>query len=255
MNPHVNLIPTAQRQHRVWRLDNMGKNEDIGPMKKAVILFGGSFNPPHPAHFEKAEQLLSFYRPCEVWMMFSQNPFKSENEYVSLDDRMKMGKIIAKHFSPEIKLNDESEEISLQIGRKETYYILKELKKRYPENHFVWAMGADSFAGFHEWEERDLILKEFPVIVVGRLGYTEDALCSPTARECSALRFSSVERDDLIKNEKGWTYLELPEVDQSSTALRKAFASGQLEFNDSRLNELAQYVYNRGLYGAGPAHA
>ncbi len=233
----------------------MWKNEDIRPMQKAVILFGGSFNPPHPAHFEKAEQLLGLYRPCEVWMMFSQNPFKSGNEYASLDDRMKMGRLIAKHFSSEIKLNDESEEIAQEIGRKETYYILKELKKRYPENHFVWAMGADSFAGFHEWKERDLILNEFPVIVVGRLGYTEKALCSPTARECSALRFSSVERDDLINHKNGWTYVELPEVDQSSTALRKAFASGQREFTDPRLRELAQYVYERSLYEAGPAHA
>ena len=57
-------------------------------MQKLVTLFGGSFNPPHQGHFEMAGYIHQTLKSDEIWMVFSENPFKEMSVYPPLEHRM-----------------------------------------------------------------------------------------------------------------------------------------------------------------------
>ncbi|HEY8964303.1 MAG TPA: hypothetical protein VIN59_07570, partial [Alphaproteobacteria bacterium] len=62
---------------------------------KTVILFGGSFNPPHIGHFETAKHLQDILHADETWFLFSMNWQKNPANYAPLADRIRMGRIMA----------------------------------------------------------------------------------------------------------------------------------------------------------------
>lgn len=223
------------------------KHEDI---ESTVILFGGSFNPPHEGHFEMATHLYQTLKTDEIWMLFSQNPDKDPKVYAPLEHRMAMARILSRHYDPSIILSNEEARIASKIGRNDTYYILEELHRAHPECKFIWAMGADSFANFHLWRERDDILERYVVAVVGRPGYTKQALKSPTARDFSFAAFDHRRVKDLRTVASGWCFLEVPQNDLSSTALVEKFHRRERDFK-GHFTEVADYVYANGLYDTG----
>jgi nicotinate-nucleotide adenylyltransferase len=221
-------------------------------MQKTVALFGGSFNPPHEGHFAMASYIHQTLKVDETWMLFSQNPDKDPAAYPSLEHRMNMAKIMARHYDVSLVLSDQEAEIAKEIGRNDTYYILEGLQKRFPENKFIFVMGADTFAGFHLWKEQDDILNEYIVAVVDRPGYTEKALTSSTAIEFAETKINITQPENLRQAQSGWCFLNNPQVDVSSSGIVRQFAEGRTEF-DGHFNEIAEYVYEHGLYGTNKA--
>lgn len=106
-------------------------------MQKTVALFGGSLNPPHEGHFAMASYIQQTLAVDETWMLFSQNPDKDPECYPSLEHRINMAKLMARHYDAPLVLSDEEAKIAQQIGRNDTYYILDELRKIYPDNKFT----------------------------------------------------------------------------------------------------------------------
>lgn len=65
---------------------------------KRIALFGGSFNPPHPGHFDMAKYIYETLGVDEIWFLFSENWQKDASKYASAEDRMEMGRILARHY-------------------------------------------------------------------------------------------------------------------------------------------------------------
>lgn len=216
-------------------------------MTKTVALFGGSFNPPHEGHFAMASYIHQTLAVDETWLLFSQNPYKDPETYASLEHRMKMASIMATHYESALILSDQEEEVAKEIGRHDTYYVLQGLQKRFPDNKFIWVMGADTFSGFHQWKERDDILNEYIVAVVDRPGFAEKALSSPTAIEFAGTMIDITQTSDLRDVQSGWCFLNSPQVDVSSSRLLQKFAEGQTDF-EGPFAEVAEYIYQNGLY-------
>lgn len=216
-------------------------------MSKTIALFGGSFNPPHEGHFTMASYIHQTLAVDETWMMFSQNPEKDPAAYPPLEHRMNMARILAKHYSAPIVISDEEAKIAKEIGRNESYFILQGLKQKYPDDKFIFVMGADSFAKFHQWVEQDDILQEHIVAVVDRPGYTLQALNGPTAIAFRNSMIDITDPDNLKNANCGWCFLNNPQVDISSSGILKQFSEGKTLF-DGHFAEVAEYIYQHGLY-------
>lgn len=216
-------------------------------MKKTVALFGGSFNPPHDGHFTMASYIQQNLAVDETWMLFSQNPDKDPGAYPSLEHRMNMAKIMAKYYEPSIVLSDREARIAEKIGRNDTYYILEELQKEFPQNKFIFVMGADSFANFHLWKERNDIMNKYTICVVDRPGYSEQARTSPTAESFRHTMFDITQKECLDKANSGWGFLNNPQIDVSSSDIVRKLATSCREFS-GHFHEVADYIYKNGLY-------
>ncbi len=212
---------------------------------KNIALFGGSFNPPHPGHFEMAKYIYETLGVDEVWFLFSENWQKDALKYASAKDRMEMGRILARYY-PDMPFV--MSDIQDTLGTHITYEVLQELGTIFPEDRFVWVMGADNLASFHTWEHSEDIIQNFPVAVVDRPPYTNTALNGPTALKFQFLRAASPK--DLPGIGKGWCFLDNPQIDISSSGLLANLHSGQTQF-DGPFQAVADYIRQKNLYSLG----
>lgn len=218
-------------------------------MGKTIALFGGSFNPVHEGHFTMASYIQETLAVDETWMLFSQNPDKDPAAYPSLEHRMNMAHLMATHYHPSIVLSDKEAKIAKQIGRNDTYYILQELQKQHPEDKFIFVMGADCFTRFHEWKERDAMMNEYLIAIVGRPGYNEGLMDCPTA---VAFRESLIDMTDpatLNTATQGWCFMSKPYIPSSSSDLVKQIASGVRDFQGN-FADVANYIFTHNLYNS-----
>jgi nicotinate-nucleotide adenylyltransferase len=213
---------------------------------KQVALFGGSFNPPHPGHFEMATYIYRNLNVDEVWFLFSTNWQKDSALYAPVQERMDMGKLLAAHYKgmPFVMSNIQDE-----IGTHITYEVLIELQKRFPYHRFIWTMGADNLASFHTWEHARDIIMNFPIAVFDRPPYTERALTSPMAMTYDFLKAASPK--SLTREGPGWCFLDNLQIDMSSSGLLTAIREGATQF-DGAFQDVAFYIQQNGLYGTTP---
>ncbi len=210
---------------------------------KRIALLGGSFNPPHPGHFEMARIVHQILDVDEVWMLFSVNTDKDPAVYAPLKNRLEMAQIMARHYADvPLILSTFQEDLGVHI----TAEVLRAVRTAHPDCEFVWVMGTDNLISFHTWEEYDEILHSFPCLILRREPYTGDALASVTAQNFAELRQPDVLT--LMKEKKGWFMLDNPPVDMSSSGFLKDLRAGRRQFDGYR-QEIADYIVDNNLYG------
>lgn len=216
---------------------------------RTVALFGGSFNPPHPAHFKMAKYLKEALGVDEVWFLYSVNWQKDAANYASLEQRMEWGRMIARHY-PDMPFV--MSDIENELGTHITYEVLTELTTRFPDTRFVWTMGADNLASFHTWRNFEYIIENHPIAIVDRPPYTEDARKSFTA-----LSYAHLQADDpraLAETGTGWIFLNNPLIDMSSSNLLSRLRAGERVFEEE-FQDVADDIRAKKLYGVGISEA
>jgi nicotinate-nucleotide adenylyltransferase len=89
--------------------------------------------------------------------------------------------------------------------------------------HFVWIMGADSFANFHHWNDWTDIPEALPLAILARPGYSQRALGSPAALRYLGSRIPADEAPRLPgARPPAWCFIPMPLRPESSTAIRNA---------------------------------
>ena len=189
---------------------------DFGPGQR-IGLFGGSFNPAHRGHYMVALYALKKLKLDWVWWMVSpQNPLKDAGETGEYAARLAYTKTVAKH--PRFVVTD----IEKQMGSRTTAETLRELKPLFARGHFVWIMGADSFADLHHWHDWLQIPATLPLAVLARPGYSLRALGGP-----AATRFDNEQLPTHLAPQLGgrkppaWCFIPMPLRPESSTAIRR----------------------------------
>ncbi|MEQ1790542.1 MAG: nicotinate (nicotinamide) nucleotide adenylyltransferase [Rickettsiales bacterium] len=143
---------------------------------RTIALLGGSFNPAHAGHLHISEYALKTLKVDEVWWLVSpKNPLKSADSLADYSERFASAMFITKHNRRIFVSNFEK-----NISTNYTYHSLTQLKKHYHGTNFIWLMGADNLAGFHNWQHWQDILKIFPVLVFDRAPYSFTSLASKT---------------------------------------------------------------------------
>ena len=132
-----------------------------------IGLYGGSFNPPHAGHRHVSLLALKRLRLDRIWWIVTPgNPLKDPGELATTAARVAEARRLASH--PHIDVTSFEEE----IGARYTIDTLAFLRRRFPNVHFVWIMGADNLATFHRWRGWRSIAQLMPIAVIDRPGWT-----------------------------------------------------------------------------------
>ena len=182
-----------------------------------IGLLGGSFDPPHAGHVHISKLALTRLGLHRVWWLVSPgNPLKSRAP-APLQVRMDACRSLIKH--PKILPTD----LEANLGTRYTADTLAHLQRRYGGVTFVWLMGADNLAGFHNWEKWDGIMRSLPIAVLARPGEQISAGLSPAARRFARYRLPARRAAALATRPAPcWSLLTGPMLDISSTRLRNS---------------------------------
>jgi nicotinate-nucleotide adenylyltransferase len=181
-----------------------------------VGLLGGSFNPAHDGHRHISLEALARLNLDRVWWIVSPgNPLKSHAELAAQETRLHLAAAVAHH--PRIDVTG----FEAQLGTSYSAETLAFLKRRAPEVHFVWLMGADNLAALHHWRHWRRILATMPVAVLDRPHWRYRALASPAAISHRDSQLPESESRLLSQmTAPSWSFLSIPLSNLSSTALR-----------------------------------
>jgi len=181
-------------------------------------LLGGSFNPAHRGHRRLTKNAAAELGLDEVWWLVSPgNPLKAEKGMAPIETRFASALRAARGLPIRVTA------IERELGTRYTLDTLRALRRRFPERKFVWLMGADNLAQFHQWHRWREIARIVPIAVVGRPGYDGAA---HSARAMGWLR-RFVRPAGKARHWTRWrppalVLLKLPPAPTSATALRAA---------------------------------
>lgn len=141
---------------------------------RRIGLLGGSFNPAHAAHRAISLFVTRRCRLDEVWWLVSPgNPLKEGRDMAPLGARLASARQLARG-APIVPTAIERE-----MGTRYTVDTLRLLVRRYPGRRFIWLMGADNLAQFHDWKDWRDIARQMPIAVISRPGYNDRARTAP----------------------------------------------------------------------------
>lgn len=139
-----------------------------------VGLLGGSFNPAHRGHRRITLAAISALGLDEAWWLVSPgNPLKPAAGMAPLAARLASARMAAR------RAPIRPTAIEARLGTRYTADTLHKLVRRYPKVDFVWLMGADNLAQFHQWRDWRGIARTVPIAVIARPSYNETALAAP----------------------------------------------------------------------------
>ena len=191
-------------------LANMGMARRIG-------LLGGSFNPAHRAHRAMSLAAMEALGLDEVWWLVSPgNPLKDKSKDMApYAARLASARGMARRSR--IRVSD----FEMQAGTRYTVETLSLLMRRHPKHQFIWLMGEDTVAQFHQWKNWRGLARMVPIAVISRPGYDDEARA---ARAMGWLR-RFVRPASQARNWTEWSvpaiiFLRLPPDRTSATRLR-----------------------------------
>ena len=154
----------------------------------------------------------------EVWWLVSPgNPLKPKAGMAPYAARLASALRQARRSI--IRVSD----LECRLATVYTVDTVRAVVARYPNDRFIWLMGEDTVAQFHQWKDWRRLARTLPIAVLSRPGYDDDAR---TARVASWLR-----RFVRPRSQQGeWTrwsapaivFLRLPPDRTSATQLRAA---------------------------------
>jgi nicotinate-nucleotide adenylyltransferase len=186
-------------------------------MARRIGILGGSFNPAHRAHRAMSLAAMAALGLDEVWWLVSPgNPLKDEaRDMAPYEARLASARAMARRSR--IRASD----FEARSGTRYTVDTLKLLMRRFPKHRFVWLMGEDTVAQFHQWKRWRALARMVPIAVLSRPGYDDDARA---ARAMGWLR-RFVRPASKARNWTEWSvpaisFLRLPPDRTSATSLR-----------------------------------
>lgn len=187
-----------------------------GPAMARIGLLGGSFNPAHVGHRRISLAALRALDLDEVWWLVSPgNPLKPAAGMAPYEARLESARSMARRAP--IRVTD----LERKAGTRYTVDTIGELAARFPQHRFIWMMGQDSVAQFHQWKDWRRLARMVPIAVISRPGYDDHARA---ARAMGWLRWfvrpASTARDWTAWSAPAITFLRLPPDPTSATALR-----------------------------------
>jgi len=183
---------------------------------RRIGLLGGSFNPAPRGHRGMSLAAMEALDLDEVWWLVSPgNPLKPGKGMASYPARLASAREQARRSR--IKVS----EFEARTGTRYTIDTIDALLKHWPRDRFIWLMGEDIVAQFHQWKDWRRLAAKLPIAVLSRPGYDDEARA---ARAMGWLRWF-VRPAAKARNWTDWsapaiTFLRLPPDRTSATRLR-----------------------------------
>ena len=135
-----------------------------------IGLLGGSFNPAHRGHRRMSLAALDSLGLDEVWWLVSPgNPLKPKKGMAPYPARLASARAMVRRSR--IKVSD------FEAGADTRYTVdtIATLLRRWPNHQFIWLMGEDIVAQFHQWKDWRRLARMVPIALISRPGYGDDA--------------------------------------------------------------------------------
>ena len=180
-----------------------------------VVLFGGSFDPPHAGHLQVAATALKALQADFLWWLVSpQNPLK-QSKAGDLAARLAATRRLARH--PRFVVSAEEQ----QLGTRYAVDTVRALKQRHQGVRFVWLIGGDNLRDLHKWKDWQGLMREVPLAVYPRPGAALAAAGAPAAQRFAARRIAAADGKLLAALPPPvWTVLDGVRSPLASTDLR-----------------------------------
>ncbi len=172
-----------------------------------IMVFGGSFDPPHNGHTQIVQYVLSNKLCDEVWFVpCGSHPF--DKKFSDAEHRVNMLKLVALKQTKISSYEVEKE------GKSFTFETLSHFSTSYPNHHFSFLMGSDQLPSFHKWNNYEQLAKTFKICVYPRKGYPFDPLYPNMTALTNApvIPISSTDVRSLIKNHEDYSNFVSKEV-------------------------------------------
>ena len=132
-----------------------------------IGILGGSFNPAHRGHRRISLEAIRALGLDEVWWLVSPgNPLKEgASDMAPFEARLASAKWMGRRAR--IRVSD----FERCAGTRYSIDTVKRLKRRYPQNRYVWLLGSDTLPNFHLWRNWRGLAREVPIAVIRRPGY------------------------------------------------------------------------------------
>jgi nicotinate-nucleotide adenylyltransferase len=196
-----------------------------------IGLLGGSFNPAHRAHRAMSLAAMEELELDEVWWLVSPgNPLKAQAKDMA-PYRARLASARAMARRSRIRVSD----FEYRAGTRYTVDTVRLILRRWPRHRFIWMMGEDTVAQFHQWRRWRAVARMVPIAVLSRPGYDDDARA---ARAMGWLR-RFVRPASQARNWTEWSvpaisFLRLPPDRTSATRLRALNPDWHRRFSPNR---------------------
>jgi nicotinate-nucleotide adenylyltransferase len=197
--------------------------------KKAIAIFGGSFNPPLNSHIFLATEILNSKINVEKIIFVPVSTMYNKNGLESNLHRYNMLNIICKKYK-----NFEVSDIEIN-SNKQLYTIetLNLLSMQYYNKTICFVLGTDNLKELSTWKTPEEILKKYKVIVLQR--------GKDSANEI-------IENDEFLKKYKNsFIILKNKCTSLSSTLIRSKIKDKQ-DVSDYMPEEVLNYINKNKLY-------
>lgn len=201
-----------------------------------ILIYGGSFNPPHKGHTHAVTMAVEAIQPDRVFLIPAAiPPHKTLPEDTPpVEERLAMTELAAGGISGAEVLDMELR----REGKSYTVDTLRALREQYPTAELVFLVGTDMFLTLDEWREPETIFSLATLALFPR----EEGLAAVIE-----------EKRRELEARYGARLLVLPgaPVEVSSTELREALR--RREGLDHIASEVYARIIRKRLYGAKPA--
>ena len=202
---------------------------------KRLIVFGGSFDPPHIAHEQLPPLAMQAVKAdVVVYVPAARQPLKLDGEHTSALHRLAMLRLAVQDLPNAVIFTDELDRAS---DRQPSYTIntLKNLRHGLSQNaQMRLLIGSDQLRLFDQWKDTDQIIAMAEPLVMVR---------PPDSRE--ALLADLPEGFD--RNEWSRRLVPMPLIDVSSTAIRTRVGQG-MPIGGLVNERVGRYIADHGLY-------
>jgi nicotinate-nucleotide adenylyltransferase len=189
-----------------------------------IGIFGGTFNPPHIGHLIVAEYARESAGLDKILFIPAYiSPLKNSGEEINSQDRLAMTELAIQR-NPHFELSD----IELKRkGKSFTVDTIEYLRTQFRDAEFYLLIGMDNYYSLQEWKDSQNLLSTINIFVLNRPGVSNSL-------------------NKKIDNKK-IKFLQVPNIDISSTNLRKRIKTG----NSVRYNipeSVLEYITAHKLY-------
>jgi nicotinate-nucleotide adenylyltransferase len=138
-------------------------------MRQNILVFGGSFDPPHLYHIRLLHCAIKKINPEKVIIFPTYlSPFKSAHAADYVHRRNMISILMLKHH-----IKFDIVDFELRKKRKVyTFEIASYMHNKYPDSNLYFLMGSDSFKDFRKWKRYRDVIKYFHIVVGIRKGYS-----------------------------------------------------------------------------------
>ena len=203
---------------------------------KTILLFGGTFDPPHVGHVMLPMLAMeAIGADCVAYVPAAQPPHKPKGEQTEVKHRLAMLELALAEAKWATILTDEIDRAAVTGQPSYTVDTLQALRARLgPKPTLRLLIGADMMRIFGTWKEPQKIIELAEPVVMVRPPDTRESLL-----EAVPAMFEKVTWKD--------RFVDLPVLDVSSTMIRDRVAAGR-PISGFVHPSVERYITQHGLY-------